>query len=182
MSLSQQSRAWLLAAALSSVGCSRPQAPNLHVEVGIADEERLELRPESSFAEYVELRGLRHELRLSLAGYATSCDSFRPPPPGRALVSVVITSPPGEPPRAQTYPHAGPTDRSSSLPSVRIGSRAYELPPGGGITLRKIDLTMQGVVEGELDFQSPGNSTEPARTVRGRFVAHLCRVTRAETE
>lgn len=166
--------------ALLALGCSRPAAPSIHLEVGTAADERLEFSPEASFAEYVELKGARHELRLTLAGYAASCERYVTPPPGKPLVSVVIASPWNDPPRPTHYPWTGQTERAHALPSVRIGTRAYELPPGGGVTLRSLELSPHGSVEGEFDFQFPGDAERSAKSVRGRFVARLCRVNRAE--
>lgn len=165
---------------LVALGCSRPAAPSVELEVGAEAGERLQFSPQASFAEYVELKDARHELRITLAGYAASCEGYVTPPPGRPLVSVVITSPWREPLRAGSYPFVGESGRARSLPTVRIGTRAYDLPPGGSVSLKELDLSPHGTVEGELDYQFPGDATRPATGLRGRFAARLCRVNRAE--
>jgi hypothetical protein len=164
---------------LALAGCSRPTAPTIHLEVGPGEAERLDFAPESSFAEYVELPGLRHELRLSFAGYGASCDGYVTPPPGRPLVSVIVTSPWPEPLRAGRYAWSGESERAHALPSVRIGPRSYPLPAGGGLTLRSLELVPHGSVEGDLGFESPADAERSAKSVRGRFTARLCRVNRA---
>lgn len=169
-----------IALALLALGCSKPEAPSLHVEVGTAPDERLDFSPETSLAEYVELKDVRHELRLTFAGYPASCDAYVTPPAGRPLVSVVVETPWSEPPRLQTYPWSGQSERARARPSVRIGARAFDLPPGGGVTLTALDLSAHGSVEGELAFEFPGDAERPAKSVRGRFKARLCRVSRAE--
>ncbi len=163
------------------LSCERSPAPSVHVEVGPAPGERLEFSPESSLAEYLEIPGLRAELRITLAGYPLGCEGYEPPPAGRPLVSLRILTPPGQPPVATSYAWTARSDPPRAEPSVRIGARAYSLPPGGSVTLHKVDLNSDGAIEGDLDFEFPGDGEHAPTGLRGRFRAKLCRVRTAES-
>ena len=47
----------------------------------------------SAFAEYVELPGLRNELRITLASYPASCEHWEAPKDGETALSVTIVTP-----------------------------------------------------------------------------------------
>ncbi len=164
-----------------ALSCERAPAPSVHVEVGREPGQRLEFSPESSLAEYLELPGLRSELRITLAGYALGCEGYESPPGGRPLVSVRIQTPPGQPPGTTRYAWTARSDPPRAEPSVRIGAHAYSLPPGGSIALSKVDLNADGAIEGDLDFEFPGDGERAPTSLRGRFRAKLCKVRTAES-
>ena len=164
---------------LSAIGCQRTPKPAVRLEVGPSDAERVSFSPESAFAEYIELPGLGHELRVTLASYSVSCEKWAPPARDQVLVNVVVTVPPGAPPAPGAYAWNGSTDRARALPSARIGPRGYEFPPGGNVTLSKVELEAQGIVAGVMTFEFPGDAERPAKSLSGAFEAKLCRVSKA---
>lgn len=162
--------------ALSALsGCSRAQKPSLHLVVGTEPGDDSSFAPEVSFAEYVSIPGDHDELRITVASYAASCERFVPPGPGQALVTVVVTTPAGDPPHAASYPWNGPSDRARAAPSARVGPRGYVFPPGGSLTLTRVELEPQGSVAGWFDFEFPGSAETSQKSLHGRFEARLCR-------
>ena len=158
---------------LAALGCSKPQAPELRVDVGPNDKKSF--APVSAFAEYVELPGIRNELRITLASYAASCDKFVSPGPSDVLLTATVITPPKEPPRPGRYVSGGASGRAHAELSVRMGQRAMPMPAGGALSLSQVELEAQGSVEGELGFDSPGDAEHGAKSVRGRFSARVCR-------
>lgn len=158
------------------------------LSVGNARDERVEFVPVASFAEYVELPGLGNELRITLAGYAASCEKFVPPPDGQASVTVTVVTPPGTDPRPGRYAwsghdaHGGTSsrpERAYALPTARIGKKSYAFPAGGSLTISALRLLPQGEVEGLLAFEFPGNGSASATSIKGHFLANICRFDRA---
>jgi hypothetical protein len=177
------SRLWLCLFAILPLvaSCERQEPGQVRLEVGRDDDEHRTFAPVSAFAEYVELPGLRHELTITLASYRASCTEYVPPGDHDALVTVVVTTPTAEPPHPGTYAWGNGGDRARSLPTVRLGSRGYELSPGGSITLTDVELQAQGVIAGHLDFEFAGGAERPAQSLHGRFRVRLCRFSQART-
>jgi len=142
---------------------------------------RVELAPKAAFAEYVELPELRHELRVTLASYETSCRSYVPPGPTDALFVVTVVWPPAEPPHPGIYalevarkPDAGAPIRSGAYAVARQGDHGFDFPPGGSIDLRAVDLSPAGRVSGVLALEFPGDGNRPAAGAHGKFEARMC--------
>jgi len=163
----------------TALGCDREPRAEIRLEVGRDATERTSFAPVAAFAEYVELPGLRHELTITLASYRASCSEFVPPTTGQTLVTVVVTTPISEPPAAKRYHHGGPSEQARALPTVRLGARGYELAPGGSVELSRVELSAQGLVEGQLAFEFPGDAERAAQRVSGRFSARICRFRQA---
>ena len=159
--------------------CDSTERTPIQLEVGRAEDERHSFVPAAAFAEYVELPGERHELTLTLASYRASCSEFVPPGAGQTLVTVLVTAPINEPLGPASYPSGAPSARPGASPTVRLGSRAYELSPGGALALSEVDLQPQGVVAGRLNFEFAGTADKPAQRLEGRFRARICRFSRA---
>jgi hypothetical protein len=166
-------RAFVAAGLLT--GCSRAEKPSVQLVVGANPNETTSFSPEVSFAEYVAIRGSHTELRITVASYAASCERFVAPGPDQALVTVVVTTPADDPPHLASYPWSGPSDRARAAPSARVGSRGYEFPPGGELTLTRVELEPQGSVAGSFNFEFPGNADTTQKGLHGRFEARLCR-------
>jgi hypothetical protein len=152
--------------------------------VGSSEEDRVQFTPVAAMSEYVELPGLGNEFRITLAGYAASCDKFVPPGPGQASVSVVVVTPAGKAPTPGDYAWAGhdahggtsaSPERAYALPSARIGRKSYVFPPGGLLSITSLRLLPQGEVEGQLAFEFPGAEGTPERSIKGSFRADICR-------
>lgn len=161
--------------------CDKSDRTPIQLEVGRAEDERQTFVPAAVFAEYVELPSERHELTLTLASYRASCTEFVPPAPGETLITVLVTAPISEALGTGSYPSGAASTRRGASPTVRLGSRAYELAPGGALTLTEVELQPQGVVAGRMSFEFAGTADKPAQRLEGRFRAHLCRINRARS-
>jgi len=144
-----------------------------------------EFRPLASYAEYLVLPGSRRELKITLASYAASCDSFVEPSENDTSVTVTVIVPLMEEVAAGSYVWAGHIahggteqvpERPYALPTVRLGHRGLVLPPGGEIQLDSVATTQDGRVRGLLNFDFAGDADHPAASVKGGFEAKLCRV------
>jgi len=131
------------------------------------------------------LPGARRELKLTLASYAASCDSFVEPADGDASATVTVIAPADSELGPATYAWAGhdahggteqQPDRPYALPTVRLGHRGFVLPPGGEIQLESVATTQDGRVRGLLAFEFPGDAEHVATSLKGSFEAKLCRV------
>jgi len=174
-----------LLAALTA-GCEEASAPPVELVVGVG--EPVLFKPQVAFAEYVELPGLRNELRITLASYEASCERFIPPEAGQAVVTVVISTPPSLAIQPGSYTWAGPELRGLSgsvqehpvaEPTARIGAKSYLFGPGGGVQLQVLNLDQYGEVSGILSFEGPAAAQHGATRIRGRFRAKICRSNRA---
>jgi hypothetical protein len=169
--------------ALVPLAC-RGQAASSNVDLLLPDGvgRRVELVPKTAFAEYVELPELRHELRITLASYALSCDRYVAPGPDDLLLTVTLDAPASEPLHPGTYPlegadppDAGATARLKAFAVARQGERGFDFPNGGNVELRSVDLGPAGQVSGVLALEFPGDGTRSAAGAHGKFEAHLCR-------
>jgi hypothetical protein len=165
----------LVTAAVLAVGCTRTPKPSVSLVVGTQPGETMTFSPAVSFAEYLSIPDSHDELRITVASYAASCERFVPPAPGQALVTVVVTTPAGDPPHPMSYPWNGPSDRARAAPNARVGARGYVFPPGGSLELTRVELEPQGSVTGSFDFDFPGNADTSEKSLHGRFEARLCR-------
>lgn len=174
-------RSTLACLALSAVvaSCQSSERAPIQLEVGRDPDERVSFVPVAAFAEYVELPGLRNELTITLASYRASCSEFIPPRQGQTLVTVVVTTPFEQAPAPGRYPWVGLTAPTRAMPAAKLGTRGYELMPGGAITLTRVELAQQGVVEGQLAFEFAGGAERAAQRLQGRFEARICRYSRA---
>lgn len=168
--------------ALFTLGC-RGEAASSNVDLLLPDGvgRRVELVPKTAFAEYVELPELRHELRITLASYALSCDRYVPPGPDDLLLTVTLDAPAAEPLHPGTFPleaadppDAGATARPKAFAVARQGERGFDFPNGGSVELRSVDLGPAGQVSGVLALEFPGDGTRAAAGAHGKFEAHLC--------
>jgi hypothetical protein len=175
----------VLALGLAVVGCRKPGAPPVYIVAGPEPSEHVEFRPVSSYAEYLVLPGQRRELKITLASYATSCDSFVMPAEHDSSATITVIAPLESELSAGSYAWAGPTahggteqqpERSYALPTIRLGHRSLTLPPGGEIQLESVATTQDGRVRGRLEFEFPGDAEHVATSLKGSFEAKLCRV------
>lgn len=164
---------------LAAIGCRSEPPPPIQLAVGSSDSERLEFTPRSAFAEYVELPGVKTELRITLASYEASCERFIPPAPGQASVTVVVVTPPGPGPSPGSFGWHGQSTPPYASPSARIGATSHLFPPGGSLELERVELDLHGQVHGRLAFEFAGDAEREATSVRGAFRARVCRSNRA---
>lgn len=166
--------------------CEKASVAPVELAVGVG--EPMLFKPKVAFAEYVELPGLRNELRITLASYEASCERFVPPEADQAVVTVVISTPPSLAIQPGSYIWAGPELRGLSgsvqeypvaEPTARIGSKSYLFGAGGGIQLQVLNLDQYGEVSGVIGFEGPAEATRGATRIRGRFHAKICRSSRA---
>ncbi len=138
----------------------------------------------SAFAEYVSLPDVRHELRITLTNYESSCDSYQLPEQGQYAVIVTIATPPAQAPKAGLFDwlgheaHGGTPDRPErayAVPLVRTAGRAYEFRPGGGVELKELNTGDAAAIRGLLSFEFAGDADHPAQSIKGSFVARVCR-------
>jgi hypothetical protein len=146
---------------------------------------------QTSFAEYVELPGLGAELRVTLASYRASCDEYVPPEEGEGMVTVVTRTPQGIALTPGVYPWAGHDahggvpprpERPYAVPTVRVGRKSFLIQPGGALELTRVELSRDGRIAGLLKFESSGDESHEATSVRGRFDVSLCRFQASQSE
>jgi hypothetical protein len=168
-----------------TMGChAHPVAP-LYVVLGPDPSQHVEFRPISSYAEFLVLPGQGSELKITLASYATSCDSFIRPSDHDVSVAVTVRAPAQAALGPGSYPWAGPVahggtdqvpERPYALPTVRLGHISQVLAAGGEIQLDSVATTPDGRVRGLLGFEFPGDAEHVATSLKGSFEAKLCRV------
>jgi hypothetical protein len=136
----------------------------------------------SAFAEYVELPGLRNELRITLASYALSCERWAAPKDGEEALIVTIVTPPDQRPAPASYawngipPHDQPLPHDGyALPKALLGSHSRSFDPGGAVRLSAVSLDLRASVIGSLAFEYPGDGSRPATRIDGGFEAKICR-------
>ena len=172
----------LVAVLLALPGCQRETSSSsvdLVLPEGVG--RRVELKPRSAFAEYVELPELRRELRITLASYPLSCDTYVAPGPNDLLFVLTLSTPPREafvptsiPFGAAPAVDAGATARVGAFAVARQGDRGFDFPSGGTVELRSVDLSPTGSVSGVLSLEFPGDGTRPASGAHGKFDARMC--------
>jgi hypothetical protein len=168
-----------------AVGCRAERHGSLQLTLGKSSGEKpIEFELRSAFAEYVVLPELRHELRITLASYETSCRDQALPREAELAVVVTIATPPDQPPASGSFEWAGHEahggsperpERAYALPLARHGSRAYEFRPGGGVELRQLGLNEGRAFSGLLSFEFAGDAQHPAQAIKGSFAGRLCR-------
>lgn len=174
--------ACLSGVALLLAGCG----PATSGEVVLLDGARTTRVPvRSAYAEYVELPPARTELRVTLADYAVSCERWIPPRDGGHAITVVIVTPPSEPPKVGSYawtgvPAEGAPGRAYALPKVLEGERSWLVQPGGAVRLTAVHLEPRGTIAGILGFEFPGDPDHPATRINGNFEAKMCRFSKPE--
>ena len=182
-------RRWLCGGALvlglTALGCRKRDASPVYIVAGPEPSDHVEFRPISSYAEYLVLPGQRRELRITLASYVTSCDSFVAPADHDSSATITVIAPveselsPGSYAWAGQAAHGGTEqqpERPYALPTLRIGHRGLTLPAGGEIQLESVATTQDGRVRGLLNFEFPGDAEHVATSLKGSFEAKLCRV------
>jgi hypothetical protein len=174
-----------LALSLTALGCRARGASPVYIVAGPEPSDHVEFRPLSSYAEYLVLPGERRELKITLASYQASCDSFVVPTEHDSSATITVSVPVATDLTPGTYAWAGPLahggteqqpERPYALPTVRLGHRGLTLPAGGEIQLESVATTPDGRVRGLLDFEFPGDAEHVATSLKGSFEAKLCRV------
>lgn len=175
----------LVVLSLAPLGCRARAVSSVYIVAGPDPAEHVEFRPLASYAEYLVLPGDRRELKITLASYQASCDSFVTPSEQDSSATITVIVPgageltpgsyawrglpaPGTPEPQPATPYA--------LPTVRLGHRGLTLPAGGEIKLESVATTQDGRVRGLLDFEFPGDAEHVATSLKGSFEAKLCRV------
>ena len=170
---------------LAALGCRKRGASPVYIVAGPDPSEHVEFRPVSSYAEYLVLPGQRRELKITLASYETSCDSFVAPREHDSSATITVIAPVESELSPGSYAWAGQPapggneqqqERSYALPTIRIGHRSLTLPAGGEIQLESVATTQDGRVRGLLDFEFAGDAEHVATSLKGSFEAKLCRV------
>jgi hypothetical protein len=168
-----------------ALGCRARGASSVYIVAGPEPEQRVEFRPLSSYAEYLVLPGQRRELKITLASYETSCDSFVVPAEHDSSATITVVAPIDSELLPGSYAWTGPPapgspeqlpERPYALPTIRLGHRGQTLPAGGQIQLESVATTQDGRVRGLLDFEFPGDAEHVATSLKGSFQAKLCRV------
>ena len=174
-----------LSATLLVLSCHARGGAEVYVIAGPDSKDQIEFRPLSSYAEYLVLPGARRELKITLASYATSCDSFVEPGDNDTSATVTVITPtdselgPGSYAWAGHAAHGGTAqqpERPYALPTIRLGHRGLVLPAGGEIQLQSVATTQDGRVRGLLGFEFAGDAEHVATSLKGSFEAKLCRV------
>jgi hypothetical protein len=175
----------VLALGLALLGCRSRSPSPVYIVAGPEPSEHVEFRPLSSYAEYLVLPGQRRELKITLASYETSCDSFVLPAEHDSSTTITVIAPieselspgsyawTGPPAPGETEPQPA---RPYALPTIRLGHRGLTLPAGGEIQLESVATTQDGRVRGLLNFEFPGDAEHVATSLKGSFQAKLCRV------
>jgi hypothetical protein len=170
---------------IATVGCRSRGAPSVYIVAGPEPSERAEFRPQSSYAEYLVLPGERRELKITLASYQASCDSFVVPSDHDSSATVTVVVPGTSELTPGSYAWRGPPAPAGAeqpaatpyaLPTIRLGHRSLTLPAGGEIKLESVATTQDGRVRGLLDFEFAGDADHVATSLKGSFEAKLCRV------
>lgn len=178
-------RAGVCVAAVLLVSCHGRGGAEVYVIAGPNPEDHREFRPVASYAEYLVLPGSRRELKITLASYAASCDSFVEPTDADTSATVTVIAPSDTELQAGSYVWAGhlahggteqQPERAYALPTIRLGHRGFVLPEGGEIQLESVATTQDGRVRGLLAFEFAGDADHVATSLKGSFEAKLCRV------
>ncbi len=165
--------------------CRAKTGSEVYVIAGPDSADHREFRPVASYAEYLVLPGSHRELKITLASYVASCDSFVEPSEADTSATITIIAPINEELAAGSYVWAGHAahggseqmpERPYALPTVRLGHRGVVLPAGGEIQLDSVTTTQDGRVRGLLNFDFAGDADHPAASLKGGFEAKLCRV------
>ena len=162
-------------------GCRGEDVPEVTLVIDATRDQKIVFRPKAAYAEYVEVADVRHELRLTLASYEATCDDYRPPGDKEHVVTVVILTPPKEPPASGEYGFGSlPTDdqpvtNATAIPKAHSKGKSHLFQPGGGVKLTAVGLEPHASIAGVLDFSYPGDADHPASRIQGRFSAWLCR-------
>jgi hypothetical protein len=82
-----------LAVSLAALGCRARSASSVYIVVGPEPSDHVEFRPLSSYAEYLVLPGERRELKITLASYQASCDSFVVPATHDSSATITVSVP-----------------------------------------------------------------------------------------
>ncbi len=83
----------MLGFGLFAPGCSPHGAAPVYIVAGPEPNQHVEFRPLSSYAEYLVLPGQRRELKITLASYQASCDSFVAPGEHDSSATVTVIVP-----------------------------------------------------------------------------------------
>jgi len=167
-----------LAAAAFALGCEPSRTHDITIVDG-ADTTRFATK--SAFAEYVELPGLRNELRITLASYSVSCEHWSPPKDGEFALSLTIVTPAEQRPVPGSYAWTGLPARDQllheayALPKALLGAHSRLFEPGGALRLGAVSLDLHTSVIGALAFEYPGDGNRPATRIDGGFEAKICR-------
>ena len=170
---------------LAVLGCHARGASPVYIVAGPEPNDHVEFRPLSSYAEYLVLPGQRRELKITLASYQVSCDSFVAPAEHDSSATITVIVPIASELTAGSYAWTGqpaqggsepPPERPFALPTIRLGHRGLTLPAGGEMQLESVATTQDGRVRGILDFEFPGDAEREATSLKGSFEAKLCRV------
>jgi hypothetical protein len=170
-----------LATLVLALGCGDAKGPPITILLDGTRELSVELEPKSSFAEYVEVDDLHHELRVTLASFHTDCHEYRLLHDDEIVLTLVFMTPPDQVPQAGDYPYSDlpdvtlPMDARRVLPKVRRPGESAIFQPGGGVQLTKVSIEPHGRIEGTVDLSYPGDADHAATRLAGRFSAWLCR-------
>jgi hypothetical protein len=164
--------------------CRAESHGNVTLVVGARDSGPRTFEVRSGFAEYLALPGIRNELRVTLTSYESSCDRFAPPQGDQAALIVTVAGPFGTPLSPGVYDWAGheahggtpeSPERPYAVPVARVGDRGFEFQPGGSLELKELDTAEGARVRGLLNFEFPGDGERAAQSIKGSFVARICR-------
>lgn len=180
--------AFCLLASLVSTGCDQEEKDEITLQVG--PEEVIRFEVTSGFAHYYELPGQDDILRIILASYPLSCETYRPPNPGDVFITVTVRAPSPQLIEPGKFPWEGlefeessgelenkneeATPGASALPFVRLAEDARSLPPGGELNLTKFEPETFGLVEGELAFRDAETGQAANTALMGHFAVRLC--------
>jgi len=83
----------VLVLGLAALSCRKRGASPVYIVAGPEPSDHIEFRPISSYAEYLVLPGQRRELKITLASYQTSCDSFVAPAEHDSSATITVIAP-----------------------------------------------------------------------------------------
>jgi hypothetical protein len=160
------------------LGCEPSSAHELTIVDGA---DTIRFPATSAFAEYVELPGVRNELRIMLASYPLSCEHWEAPKEGQYALSITVVTPAAQKPAPASYPWTGlpprdqPVQEGYALPKALLGGHSRLFDPGGAVRLGAVAVDLHASVVGALAFEYPGDGNRPATRIDGGFEAKICR-------
>ena len=174
-------RRWLCGGALvlglTALGCRKRDASPVYIVAGPEPSDHVEFRPISSYAEYLVLPGQRRELRITLASYVTSCDSFVAPADHDSSATITVIAPveselsPGSYAWAGQAAHGG-TEQQPERPGERFARSSADhgdANPAFGEPSRQFRMhkTQARWVDQERDLPDRGFRTDDAHASTG---------------
>lgn len=147
--------------------------------LGPAASDEASFTPRAALAELIELSPSETALFIHLTSAERTCDQLPAPTTDEVAVALRLTLPAGVKLVPGSFPRPPVAEGAAPLvTTVKLRGQKRELQPGGEISLTRVEANPQGVIEGLLKLEFPGDAQRPATRVAGRFLAHFCKINR----